>query len=134
MFGEPLVRGRIIRIQFHCAVIFSFGGSKIVIVVLDDLAQRSVRFRKFVVESERLQCRLLCFRHQLLRRLVRVSSQQRICVSQTRVSQRIVRILLDRLLEKRNRLLKIRGCAFVPVEAAFQIELIRFGVRRVLFV
>src|SRR5207247_9451480 len=54
-----------------------------------------------------------------------VSRQHHPRLRQTRISQRIIRILCDRLIEIVDRLPEVRSAPFVPEESALEIKFVR---------
>ena len=81
-----------------------------------------------MVQLKRFYCRRLGLGHHIMGSRRAVEYQQNIRVSQTRVSQGVIRIHFDRLLEMLDAFPETIFGALVPVEAALQIMAISLSV------
>lgn len=68
---------------------------------------------------------------RVIRRLPSPNAEERVAVGQSRISERIARVLIDSLIEILDRLMEGRFGALVPVVASFSVEAVRFRVFRV---
>jgi hypothetical protein len=94
----PVMRGRVIRIQFDGALVLAFRPGEIVVVVDDDVTVRGVRFRQVVVERQGFPRGFSRLRHNFMRRASRIR-QQRVGVGQPGIGQRVSGVERDGLLE-----------------------------------
>src|SRR5664280_1852355 len=84
-----------------------------------------MRLREVVVEFQRSQSGRARLRHELILRNQCPTAHQREGVSQTSVSRRIIRILVDSLLEVIRCLSKAFACPLVPKVSPSQVKVIR---------
>ena len=94
------------------------------------LSKRRVRFGQGIIEFERLLCRCFRRRKRFLRATRAVSRKKRIRVSQPRIGQGVLWILVDRLFEIVDSLSQIRAGALVPEISTLEIKFMSLGVLR----
>jgi hypothetical protein len=83
-----------------------------------DVPHRDVRFGEIVIELERLERRGLRFRN----RFYPVRAEEQVRVGEPGVCKRVLRVLVDRLLEVLDGLFESADCALVPVSTAPQVS------------
>src|SRR5262249_14971680 len=81
-----------------------------------------------IIQSGRARGSGLRFRESFLSRDVIVVLQKRVRIGQSRISQRVVRILFNSTLKIFESLLDFGLVAFIPVVAALQVELVSLAI------
>ena len=126
----PLVCNGVLRIDRNSPSRFVPGGLPVGIIERAHSGQADMRFRQAFIDADRVPGGGPCARKYIVRRQERERAQHGVTVRQTGVCQRVGGILLDRLLEVRDRLLERSASAPVPQVPALEIELIRLAVLR----
>src|SRR5205085_1443672 len=131
--GVPLMRSRVVGFEFDCSLEILLGFFPVPIEAVTDGRKRSVGFSKSLVKLKSFCRSLLSLRIGFSRRTDVVNVKQPVTVCETGIGWRVIRVLLFSLIEVVYALLQSFRSAFVPVVAALQVELIGFGVGRVVF-
>ena len=119
--------GRIVGVELQGPAKLRLGRGQLH-VEQEGVRQRGVRLGQAIIEFRGFASGGQGGRNILVRRSRRVNRQDRMGVSQSRISQRISRVLLDRLLKIVDRFPDVFRSALVPEEAPFQIELVRLRI------
>ena len=120
----PMVSGRVARVEFNGSPEFVPGSVEVPVEAIQAEGQRVVGFAKRAVQFQGLDRRGLRFWQRLLRSHHRILpvAQQRIRVGQARVGLRVFRILVDGLVEIRQRHLQTIRRSLVPEVAPLEIQ------------
>src|SRR5947199_6819732 len=127
----PLMRRRIIWVEFYAALELFLRCRPVPIVVYQNMRQRRVRFGECVIQCQRLYCRFFCLWHCFMWGRKIVKRQSSVAISQADVAKSEIWIAFDALLELLDRLFDSVRSALVPKIAAAQVELIRLCIRAV---
>src|SRR5215469_3019954 len=86
--------------------------------------------RLCLINSQCALCGGLCFWTSFLARCIRIFRENCVIFCQSHVSEGVVRIFFDGLLEIYFRFGQTVGSAFVPVIATFEVKLVCLGIGR----
>src|SRR5439155_23489964 len=116
-----MVRRRVIRIQSDRTLKFPDRAREIEMMNTQTESQRSVCLGQGIVDLQSFLRRRLGQRKRILRPRGAKTRKKNIRITESHISQRIARILLDRLFKIIDRFLKIRSGALVPKISSPQI-------------
>ena len=133
IIAEPLMRGRVVRIQLQSPFVLADCAGIIESVESLERGQSSMGTGRGVIQCERFLRRGLGLRKTIFRRASIESREQLPRLRETGIRLGIVRILFDRLIEVVDRFPQIVRGAFVPEEPAFEVKLVGFRILRRLF-
>src|SRR5438094_7136927 len=118
----------IVWLELDRAFVFARGSGQIDFAKEEHFSKCRVRFGQIWVEAESFEGRLFRLRRHLEPVRASVKGGQNIGARETRVSQRIIWIARDRLLEKRNCFWNVVSRPLSPKRSAFVIKLVRSRV------
>ena len=127
IIAEPLMRGRVVRIQLQSPFVLTDRAGIIESVESLERGQSSMGTGRRVIQCERFLRRGLGLGKTIFRRASIESREQLPRLRETGIRLGIVRILFDRLIEVVDRFPQIVRGAFVPEEPAFEVKLVASG-------
>src|SRR5947209_4246796 len=128
MEAVPLVRGRVVRVEFERAQVVGLSSLPVEVVTKDCEAERAVGFGERAVERDGLGCSLLRRRRALDEGQHSVDAEEVVVVCNACVCERVIGVERDGLMVACERAREAFFSKGAPVIAPAQVRLERLGV------